>query len=400
MRFPPRAILLLTLVFIGLNLRPFLTGIGPLVASIAADTGLGYRGLAWLTMLPTLLMGAGAFLGPWIQRELGGRRIVLGALTMLGLGSALRIAVPSGSALIGTAALCGMGVAAIQAVMPGLIKENFPRGVAPITGVYSAALMAGGAAGAQLTPVLADIVGSWRGALAWLAAPAGAALVLGWWVLPRAERASAGHTAVAVLLRRPRTWLLMSCFGLVNAGYSSMVAWLPAYYLTRGWSKAHSGGLVALMAVAQAAAALSLPALAARSHDRRPWLWLTLFAQATSFAGLAFWPDASPRLWAALGGAGLGGCFALSLVVALDHLHEPAQAGALSALMQGGGFLIAANGPWLMAVLQERSGSFATGWLAHLACVLLVIYLVTRLAPDGYGAAMNGTQASSRPGTA
>ncbi|PQL72253.1 MFS transporter, partial [Acinetobacter baumannii] len=39
---------------------------------------------------------------------------------------------------------------------------------------------------------------------------------------------------------------------------------------------------------------------------------------------------------------GLGGCFALTLIVALDHFEEPSNAGALSALMQGGGFLLAA----------------------------------------------------------
>ena len=48
---------LAVVVLIGLNLRPFLTGIGPLVASIRGSTGLDYRGIAWLTLLPMLLMG-------------------------------------------------------------------------------------------------------------------------------------------------------------------------------------------------------------------------------------------------------------------------------------------------------------------------------------------------------
>lgn len=50
-------------------------------------------------------------------------------------------------------------------------------------------------------------------------------------------------------------------------------------------------------------------------------------------------------LWSAVLGAGLGGCFALSMIVALDHLPDPAEAGALSALMQSGGFLLAALPP-------------------------------------------------------
>ncbi len=48
-------------VLIGINLRPFLAAPGPLLPDIVADTGLGYGGLAMLTLLPMFLMGVGAF---------------------------------------------------------------------------------------------------------------------------------------------------------------------------------------------------------------------------------------------------------------------------------------------------------------------------------------------------
>lgn len=78
------------------------------------------------------------------------------------------------------------------------------------------------------------------------------------------------------------------------------------------------------------------------------------------------------------------------MVVALEHLPDPGEAGALSALMQGGGFLLAALAPWLVALLHAGNGSFAIGWCAHLACVLLVWGLSARLNPDRYAAAMAG----------
>ena len=100
------------------------------------------------------------------------------------------------------------------------------------------------------------------------------------------------------------------------------------------------------------------------------------------------WPDAAPRTWAVLLGMGLGGSFALTMVVVLDHLPEPAQAGALSALMQGGGFLLAALAPWVVATLHGASGSFGAGWLMHLGCVALVAVLTVRFAPQRYAAVM------------
>ena len=93
--------------------------------------------------------------------------------------------------------------------------------------------------------------------------------------------------------------------------------------------------------------------------------------------------------WTVLVGAGLGGSFALAMVVALDHLDNPADAGALSAVMQGGGFLLAGTSPWIVAALRDQSGSFAAGWLMHLGCVALVALLSLRLVPHGYARSMN-----------
>lgn len=65
--------------------------------------------------------------------------------------------------------------------------------------------------------------------------------------------------------------------------------------------------------------------------------------QAIGFLGFAFYPDIAPHLWSILCGAGLGGAFSLTIVTALEHLPAVKSAGALTALMQGGGFLIAAE---------------------------------------------------------
>ena len=388
---------LAVVVLIGLNLRPFLTGIGPLVASIRGSTGLDYRGIAWLTLLPILLMGVAAFFAPSLLRVLGARVAILGALVLLGLGSALRGVATSGGFLIATAALCGLGVALIQSAFPGLIKREFRDHVAPVTGLYSATLMGGGALGAQLTPLVSDWTGSWHQALAWWSAPVVLALGLAWHVLPRHHTSPSGTSLSGVLLRRPRTWLLMVCFGLVNGGYASLVAWLAPFYQAHGWTSADSGSLVAWMSVAQASAALLLPLLAARHRDRRPWLWFTLLLQGVGYAAFALTPELAPRTFAVISGVGLGGWFAMTLVVALDHLPDHERAGALSALMQGGGFLLAALSPWLVAVLHDATDSFGAGWTMHLAFVTLVFGLTARLAPSRYAAAMATTHKPIAP---
>jgi CP family cyanate transporter-like MFS transporter len=378
-----RALLLAAVALIGLNLRPFVTGIGPLAADISAETGLDLKGISLLTLVPMLLMGIFAFAGPSLQARIGARHSVIASLAVLALGSGLRLLATDGWQMVGTAALLGLGVAIIQAVFPGIVKQQFPRNVGVVMGLYSAALMGGGALGAQVAPLVAAVTGDWHVGLAWMAIPAALALLLAVRCLPGDRAAPQPNASALALLRRPRVWLLMVCFGLVNGGYSTVVAWLAPFYREHGWSASASGSLLAIMALAQALAALVLPMLAG-SEDRRPWLWLTLAMQAAGFAALAFWPEAAPLVSAMLLGAGLGGCFAISMIVALDHLPDPAEAGALSAVMQGGGFLMTALPPWVVAALHDATGSFVTGWLLHLVCVVVVMVLYWPVVPASY----------------
>ncbi|XOT94224.1 MFS transporter, partial [Alcaligenes pakistanensis] len=105
--------------------------------------------------------------------------------------------------------------------------------------------------------------------------------------------------------------------------------------------------------------------LAAKNKDRRMWVWLALACQFVGFLAFAYIPDMAPYVWAIIIGIGLGGCFSLLLLVALDHFPDAARAGTLSALMQGGGFPIAALFPMISVQLREMSGGFQAGWMLH-----------------------------------
>ena len=120
----PTALWLATVVLVTVNLRPFLTAIGPLGPQIQSATGMDLSTLSWLTLLPMALMGVGAWLAPAALRHLGPRRAVVGSLAVIALGCALRVAGSSAATLLATAALCGAGVALVQGVLPGLIKRR------------------------------------------------------------------------------------------------------------------------------------------------------------------------------------------------------------------------------------------------------------------------------------
>ncbi|HKT90625.1 MAG TPA: cyanate transporter, partial [Paraburkholderia sp.] len=335
------------IVAIGLNLRPLLTSISPLMTTIRNDTGLSFYGASLLTSLPVVAMGLGAFGAGLLARRLGETRGVALGLVAIAAACAARGFATSGGALMLTAAAAGAGVAAIQTLLPAVMKQRFAARVPLAMGLFSASIMGGGGLGASLSPLVARIAGSWHAGLAVWALPALAALAI-WGTLnggigggKRAQQAAAApsqepaNATTVPVWRKRRAWTLGLHFGLVNGGYTSLVAWLPAYYQQHGASVEASGSLLAAMTVFQAASALLLPLAAAAFTDRRPWLVLGLCAQVFGVIGLAAWPEAAPLLWVAAAGAGLGGVFSLTLVTALDHSADHRVAARLVAFVQG-----------------------------------------------------------------
>lgn len=374
------------LVCLGLNLRPILSSVSPLLNEIRGATGMSFQSSAWLTSLPVICMGLVALLGVRIEARLGERRGVSLGLVLVLLACLVRLFFGQAAALLATALLGGAGVALIQALVPALIKRQFQQRVALAMGVYSASLMGGGGIAALLSPQVASHFAHWQMGLGIWVLPAMAALLL-WLCLPLgAGRRNGLPVPRAGLWSNRRAWLLALYFGLVNCGYMSMVAWLPAYYLQLGWSATQSGSLLAFMTIFQVTAALLMPALAQRSSDRRPLLGISLTAQAAGFLGLVLWPLQSPHLWVALIGFGLGACFALSLILTLDHRRDPREAGQLAAFVQGVGFLINAVSPWLSGWLRQVTGSFVSAWWVLIVGVLAMLLLTRIFSPASYQA--------------
>ncbi|AVO56622.1 CynX/NimT family MFS transporter [Pseudomonas chlororaphis] len=371
------------LIALGLNLRPIISSISPLLMEIRGATGMSFQSSAWLTSLPVVCMGLVALLGVRLEARLGERRGVALGLLMILCACLARLLCDQASALLATALLGGAGVALIQALVPALIKRQFQQRVALAMGIYSASLMGGGGLAALLSPHVATHFAHWQAGLGVWLLPALAALLL-WWLLPFAGPGQRLNAPSISLWRNRRAWLLALYFGLVNCGYMSMVAWLPAYYLQLGWSATQSGSLLAFMTIFQVIAALLMPALAQRQSDRRPLLAISLSAQALGFSGLVLWPLQAPQLWVALIGFGLGACFALSLILTLDHRRDPREAGQLAAFVQGVGFLINAVSPWMTGWLRELTGSFISAWWVLILTVLAMLVLTRVFSPSSY----------------
>ena len=375
---------LVLLVLLGLNLRPLLTSVGPLTDELIGLTGASFSSISLLTTLPILMIGLLALFAGRLTRALGYKRGISLGLVILTAGLLIRVLPPTTTLLLLSALVGGVGIALLHIIIPELTKHQYLNRLGMVTGLWSAALMGGAALGAVLTPWLAEILPQRYYALsAWALL---AIITLAIWLTPKNRVPAADIPPRHLLLKAfkyPRAWFLGAYFALINAGYAGFIAWIAPFYGEFNWSAQQAGNLLALFSLVQVAGALVLPALS-RGQDRRLWLVIAVVTQMLGFAGLSFWPEASPWLWSALCGFGLGGAFPLCIVMALDHLDNPVQAGRLVSFMQGIGFMFASLMPLLTGWFRDISGDYSLGWQLHIAVGLVILACTFKFNPKHY----------------
>lgn len=375
-----QTLLLIAIVLLGLNLRPVLAAIGPLLDRIQLDTGLDHVGASLLTSLPVVIMGLGALTAVLLRQRLGERNGILVGVLLIALACLARGVLPDSGTLIVSALLAGAGIAFVQALLPGLIKSRFAADSGRLIGFYSCAIMGGAAFGAALTPWLAQSLG-WPWALACWALPALLAAAFWHHAAPGQMTMASNELPHLDVWRSPRAWLLMSFFGIGTAGYTLVLAWLPPYYTALGWSAQSSGLLLAALTLCEVVAGLLASSLLPRYPDRRVLLAVVLLSLLAGLLGLMLAPLQLVIPICMLLGIGIGALFPLSLVVAQDHLNDPRQTGDLLAFVQGGGYLIAATAPLLAGLLRQYTADLRLSWLAMAVATLALMAMATRFKP-------------------
>ncbi|MFY0479819.1 MFS transporter [Achromobacter marplatensis] len=360
------------IILVGLNLRPVLASVPPLLDWVQAATRMSDSVAGLLTALPVFVMGLGALSVAPLRRLIGESVGVAVGLALVTLATAGRLWAGQTSLMLASGVVAGLGIALTQALLPIYIKTRFTTGSSAIMGLYSTAIMGGAAVASVTSPIVAERTG-WLHALAVWALPAVIALAAWLWVNRASPAPFVGQaTSGALRTPRPRAWLLAVFFGLGTGAYTLVLAWLPPYYTALGWSAVSAGQLLGAVTAAEIAAGLLVSLCIGRLPDRRPALFVAIGAL---FLGLVGWIAAPAALaWPAaiLAGLGIGALFPLSLIVAMDHAAAPSEAGRLASFVQGVGYLIAALFPFAAGLIRQHLADLTPAWiLMTLICVVL-----------------------------
>jgi CP family cyanate transporter-like MFS transporter len=252
-----------------------------------------------------------------------------------------------------------------------------------VLGVYTAALNVGSMVTLSFTVPIADRSG-WRVALlAW-----GALVVVGiavWWFATRGPVRGGGRDRAAApglpadrggddrrWWRRPVVWGLTIAFAGQAFAYYGMTAWLPVVLSDRlGMSAAQAGVSASIFQIAAIAGAVGVPVLLRWCAGPRMAVAAVVAAWVPLPLGLLFAPTWW-AVWCAFGGAAQGGGLTVIFALVVRKARDVAESRRMSALVQGGGYTVAATGPFVVGAVHEATGD----WTAPLALVLASILVL------------------------
>lgn len=365
---------MIAVLLIALNLRPTITGIGPLLAQISSDLGTTEAALGALAAVPLIAFAGVSPLAHGLSTRFGMSRTVLCALVVLAIGTIVRsLAGVAASLWVGTA-LIGASIAIANVLMPAVIKRDFADRVPSMTAAMTACLSGMGAVASGIVVPISniDVDGSalgWRAALLWTGALLPFAIVA--WMLamrrqPRHERPAQQRVSSGIWRDR-LAWQVLLYMGFQSMTFYMLVTWFAPIAQSLGRTEVVAGFDVMIYQLFCFGGSLIVPLLLRGRFTRfaaSAIPALTLVGIGGLIALPAFFV-----LWTILCGVGCGAALGISLSLFSLRARTHQAASALSGMAQSGGYLIAAVGPILFGAFVTLSG----GWLASLILVGLVL---------------------------
>lgn len=383
------ALLLVAVCLVAANMRPTITGLGPLIDQISTDTGMAVSTLGALAAVPLVAWALFSPLAHTLSRRFGQPRVLLGSLIVLLAGTIVRSLPGAGDGIgevaglwVGTA-IIGVGIAIINVLMPAVVKREFSGHVAVVTALYTALLAGFGAISSGVVVPIShlDPGGSggeqagWRFALLVTGAALLPFAIAAWWWAHRGPRhahvrppARGGGTGIWT---DPVAWLVAAYMGLQSAMFYMLVTWLATISMSTGRSEVVAGIDVMIYQLLSLAGSVSLPFLLRGRIERyAPALIPCLAIVGT--VGLMLAPGAI-LVWIPLLGLSSGSTLAMSLTLMAQRARDHEASSALSGMSQSVGYLIAALGPVTFGALHALTGA----WVASLSLLLVILVLLT-----------------------
>lgn len=373
------------MIFAGINLRPAIVSVAPLLGIIQKDLALSTGAAGLLTGLPVLLLGVASPFAAVLVRYLSLSRAAALAMALLAIGIVIRslpttpgqaaIALWCGTIIIGA----GMGFA--NTLMPAVIKRlpEYLRNAS--TAALSFAICLGGAmAAATAGPMRGVLAAKWELALSVWAIPAALCALVWWFLHDSAGRSDHSHldrSFSSALWRDPLALALCAHMSMQSLLSHSVSSWLPTILVGRGLSEAAAGAMLSALMAAQLVTALMGVWIASRANNQQLAVTAMYVLALVGFTGAVYAGLEYSLISAVVLGLGQGGTFSIGLLMIIRRSATPLIAMQLSALTQLAGYTVASTGPFLLGIMRDYYGSWT--FITVLFAIVTILGMVAGL---------------------
>ncbi|HBX54460.1 MAG TPA: MFS transporter, partial [Pseudomonas sp.] len=170
----------------------------------------------------------------------------------------------------------------------------------------------------------------------------------------------------------------------IQAGlFYALATWAVARYQEAGLTVLHSNTLFSVSMLMGLPSSFLLPWLAQRFDNRYGLLVGCGVLSSISLAMITFMPTVLPELWAVAIGFGLGGSFALSLVLPLYEAGSPLAVSRWTAMMLCTGYSLGCLTPILSGLARDLAGNYGLPFmvLTSLAVLMTLLAWLMRQGP-------------------
>ena len=367
----------LIIIAVTLEMRGPVTCVGPLADRLTADMMLSAAQYGLVAALPVAAFGLISFAAPSAARRCGLFGAVLVFLASLALGGFIR-SVPDYNALLLGTLLVGSGIAALNVLMPVVIKQQFPQNTGRMMGIYTGVIGLSGSIGALISAPMAELTDFTQAVFILLALFGTVVLVLWHRVLcSRTDNREAMSRAPA-LWKYPAAWAVTAVMGLQSLLIYTVAAWLPPYLQTQGTSAALGGAAVSLYLLAGLPASIFTARLMKLCGPE----WVSELLMSLSYLlGLWCWTQGGWWIIAGsiLAGAPQGSMLTAAFILVAGKTRSSAEMLGMSAMTQGCGYLGAGTGPLIFAALLGDTGNWSPA-------LLFVAFIILLWAAAGFAA--------------
>ncbi|MDQ8143721.1 MFS transporter [Chryseobacterium sp. CFS15] len=369
----------LVLILVSSNLRSPITSVGPVLNQISSSLHLNNLQSSMLTSIPLLMFASCSVLVSRFSHRFSINRFLLYALIILSFGLFMRVFGSVWTLFTGSIFI-GLGVCIGNVITPGYIKNNFPKQIGLMTGIFAVSMNLTAALASGYSVSLGEWTGyGWRGSLGvWLViALLALFVVILELLLNKSRLKQTGNSLVKSdfnMFKSAQAWNISIFMGLQSLVYYSLISWLPAVLGDYGMQGNGPGWVLFIIQISMIPITFVGPVIASKMKNQKAMIVFISVLMLASILMFAWLKSEWIYATAVLLGLSNGLSFSLSILFFSLRTKSSANAIKISGMAQSVGYLIAAFGPAVFGKLHDYDASWKLSFYFLGISVIVMFY--------------------------